>query len=355
MSSVSIVWLSLDPHRRKIDYYPKHISSIIEKRFKERDIWNSDKCVLGSDFFNATVHFHPSGSLYQTTPGMSMGRAVFKPPGYRSVKRIQLRSSNDTNISIYTKQVQGEWRITNNVIDSEVNFNEQVSTDVLVSGREDNIQNNTFWKPEDLNINDKHVVVWQWCRGVPERQGNLMNLGEEWWIPYLQYQNEIIESSYNANYNNIEITLPTDNSKRLIKFNNNNCYANQVDTIHNKYRFVRRVIITISKLKEKLANMNNQPLDPSILSTLVDSDEIPREYFCCISQDIMKDPVKTTDNHTYDRSSIEQWFRTRYTSPLTGLELNDITLTPNIELRNQIQEYTRLKTSQVQSDNSNNT
>ena len=62
----------------------------------------------------------------------------------------------------------------------------------------------------------------------------------------------------------------------------------------------------------------------------------------------MVDPVKTSDNHTYDRSSIERWFLTRYTSPLTGLVLHDITLTPHIELKNQIQEYIKLKMSQTQ-------
>ena len=49
----------------------------------------------------------------------------------------------------------------------------------------------------------------------------------------------------------------------------------------------------------------------------------------------MIDPVETTDNHTYDRLSIERWFQNRHTSPLTGLVLDDITLTPHDELGNQ--------------------
>ena len=82
-----VVWLSVDPVRRKIDFYPRAIASRIEQSGTERDPRTAAACVLGSDFFNATVHFHPSGSCYQTTPGISMGRAGFKQPGYRSVKR----------------------------------------------------------------------------------------------------------------------------------------------------------------------------------------------------------------------------------------------------------------------------
>ena len=178
-----------------------------------------------------------------------------------------------------------------------------------------------------------------------------MALSDEWWLPYLQHQNQIIETAYGEYEQHVDITLATDNSSRRIKFNENNCFGTQLDIINHKSRCVRRVVITIAKLKEKLEAMNNQPLDPAILSTLVETDEIPHEYFCCISQEVMIDPVKTTDNHTYDRSSIERWFQTRHTSPLTGLELHDITLTPHTELKNQIQEYIRLKSNEQTQSN----
>tara|TARA_Y100000389_G_scaffold126785_1_gene124115 strand:+ start:75 stop:566 length:492 start_codon:yes stop_codon:yes gene_type:complete len=83
-----VCWLSINPVLKKIDYYPKAIAMRIEKAYDERDIYAPSCCVLGTDLFNATIHFHHSGSCYQTTPGMSMGRAGFKQPGYRSVKRV---------------------------------------------------------------------------------------------------------------------------------------------------------------------------------------------------------------------------------------------------------------------------
>ena len=68
-----ICWLSVDPVRRKVDFYPRNIAAKIEKKYQERDPWDRGGISLGSDFFNSTIHFHPSGSLYQTTPGISMG------------------------------------------------------------------------------------------------------------------------------------------------------------------------------------------------------------------------------------------------------------------------------------------
>jgi hypothetical protein len=345
VTSVPIIWVSLDPVHQEVNFYPRAIAAKIEQKYNQRSGYERTiptNIVLGSNFFNATVHFHHHKGCYQTTPGINLGRHGIKPPGMRSVKRIQL-TSDMTHIQIYAKKHKGEWRITNHPHLAERTFNVEIPSDVVVNGTEEINENNTFWKPEDLNDDDKFVVVWQWCKGVPERQGDLMALSDKWWLPYLQEQNQIIETAYSEHEQHVDITLVTDNSTRQIKFNKNNCFGIQLDVINDKSRCVRRVIITIAKLKEKLQAMNNQPLDPAILSSLALCDEIPAEYFCCISQEVMIDPVKTHDNHIYDRSSIERWFKTRYTSPLTGLELVDITLTPHNELKNQIQEYIRLK------------
>jgi|TARA_B110000967_G_C18901027_1_gene575102 hypothetical protein len=353
MTNVSVAWLSLDPVRQQIDYYPRAIATRIEQKYNQRCSYERTiptNIVLGSDFFNATIHFHHRNGCYQTTPGINLGRNGMKQPGMRSVKRIQL-TSDMTHLEIHAKRYHGEWRITNHPHLAERTFNVPIPSHVVVDGTEEINESNTFWKPEDLNNDDKFVVVWQWCRGVPERQGNLMVLSDEWWLPYLQHQNQIIETAYGEYEQHVDITLATDNSSRRIKFNENNCFGTQLDIINHKSRCVRRLVITIAKLKEKLEAINNQPLEPAILSTLVETDEIPHEYFCCISQEVMIDPVKTTDNHTYDRSSIERWFQTRHTSPLTGLELLDITLTPHTELKNQIQEYIRLKSNEQTQSN----
>jgi len=403
--TTQIVWLSLDPVRKQIDYYPAYIANMLENSYNNSE----NNCHLGREFFNATVHFNTDESnngFYQTTNGAYTGRGGFKPPGYRCVKRIIL-DENNRNIQIYsTKTYYNEWRIIEEHYDSMYTFNLIIPDEFIIikninithnsnidnsensnsensnsensnsenSNSENSNSNNSnsnnnriinidtnnynnnnnsdtisYWKPEDLENDNKLVAVWKWCRGVPEQQGNVMVLGDSWWIPYLQHQNEIIETAFKNNELYTEITLDTDNSTRTIAFNQTSCYAYQRDFTNNNVRCVQRVIISIRKLKELIDLINNLPIDSSILSRVVNnSEEIPHEFYCCISQNIMSDPVKTIDGHTYDRSSIERWFQTRPTSPLTGLLLESTELTPNVQLQQQIKEYIRLKMEQTQ-------
>lgn len=360
MDNTDIVWLSVDPDRRKVDFYPKLIAERIEKSFNEQ--YDSIKmgipttCVLGVDFFNATVHFKIDGNCYQTTLGFNMGRAGFKQPGYRSVRRMPV--PNNKTIQVFTKQIHSELRITNTEIYSEKTFNEKVPDGCIIKG--DFIVNQhkiTAWKPENLDPKDSdletNVVIWQWCKGVPEKQGNLMKLSDDWWEPYLYEQNLQIEDAFSNNKTSTIIILPINNTERKIQFIENSIFAKQKDSINNKQRLVRRKIVTIQELIELIYNINKKPVDISLLPTLVSSDEIPHEFFCCISQDIMLDPVKTIDEFTYDRVSIEKWFENSWKSPLTGLELESKYLEPNTDLKLKIEEFTKLKLANNKFSNNN--
>ena len=60
-------------------------------------------------------------------------------------------------------------------------------------------------------------------------------------------------------------------------------------------------------------------------------------------QEIMKDPVFDADGYTYDRESIQQWFDAgNRRSPMTGLELRSLDLTPNRAIKSAIHAW-RLK------------
>ena len=65
---------------------------------------------------------------------------------------------------------------------------------------------------------------------------------------------------------------------------------------------------------------------------------IPHEWKCPITLAIMKDPVICPDGHTYERNAIERWLSTNNNSPMTGLPIDRHILTPNIALRNLIQQ-----------------
>ena len=343
-----VVWLSVDPVRRKIDFYPGPIAKKIETAYSERDLSSSSTCILGSDFFNATVHFHPSGTCYQSTPGMSMGRAGFKQPGYRSVKRVIVK--DEDTISLYAKRVHGEWRIAKSETDygtdmssfSTVKLSEDIPNNTRVDcGSNNNMEEQLkVWTSEDLDSSafDVNVIVWQWCRGTPENQGNLLHLGDEWWAPYNSEITSIIEEAFKRQEQNVNIELPVI-GERTIKFQDNTCYASQYSLDETKSRFVRRVVKTIQEVKIMFDNLSKPLLNIDELIAGLPDGTYPHEFNCPILQDIMKDPVTTIDGFTYERMAIETWFQTSSKSPLTGLELTNTSLFPNLNIKRAIDKF----------------
>ncbi|XP_033208709.1 WD repeat, SAM and U-box domain-containing protein 1-like isoform X2 [Belonocnema kinseyi] len=72
----------------------------------------------------------------------------------------------------------------------------------------------------------------------------------------------------------------------------------------------------------------------------IDEAEIPYEFLCPITQELMKDPVECSDGHTYERAAINEWFLCgKFTSPMTNEPLHDKNVTPNITLRNAIYAF----------------
>ena len=67
--------------------------------------------------------------------------------------------------------------------------------------------------------------------------------------------------------------------------------------------------------------------------------EVPDEYICPITAEIMTDPVTTLDGFTYERAAITEWLRTKDTSPKTGATLESKVLIPNYNLRSMIRSF----------------
>ena len=45
------------------------------------------------------------------------------------------------------------------------------------------------------------------------------------------------------------------------------------------------------------------------------------EFLCPITHDLLREPVVACDGHTYERTAIEKWLRSRNISPMTGDEM----------------------------------
>ncbi|XP_017222283.1 U-box domain-containing protein 1 isoform X2 [Daucus carota subsp. sativus] len=70
------------------------------------------------------------------------------------------------------------------------------------------------------------------------------------------------------------------------------------------------------------------------------SFNIPDEYRCPISLDLMRDPVIVASGHTYDRNSIAQWINTgHHTCPKSGQRLIHMALIPNYALKSLIHQW----------------
>ncbi|XP_010916175.1 U-box domain-containing protein 10 isoform X1 [Elaeis guineensis] len=71
-----------------------------------------------------------------------------------------------------------------------------------------------------------------------------------------------------------------------------------------------------------------------------DSPEIPRDFRCPISLELMRDPVIVATGQTYERSSIQRWIDCGNRScPKTQQKLQHLTLTPNYVLRSLIMQW----------------
>jgi len=80
---------------------------------------------------------------------------------------------------------------------------------------------------------------------------------------------------------------------------------------------------------------------PSVGSHRSSSSVVNHAFICPITREVMTDPVMATDGFTYERAAIEQWLRTKSTSPQTNSKLSSTNLIPNHSLKSMIMEYQR--------------
>ncbi|CAI9762265.1 unnamed protein product [Fraxinus pennsylvanica] len=95
---------------------------------------------------------------------------------------------------------------------------------------------------------------------------------------------------------------------------------------------------TQEDLKKRKMPMNNIRQDQSFSQSMVFN--VPDEYRCPISLDLMKDPVIVASGHTYDRNSIAQWINSgHHTCPKSGQRLIHMALIPNYALKSLIHQW----------------
>ncbi|XP_057441773.1 U-box domain-containing protein 1-like [Lotus japonicus] len=87
-----------------------------------------------------------------------------------------------------------------------------------------------------------------------------------------------------------------------------------------------------------LYNKNHDSSSSSMSISVIPN--IPDEFRCPISLDLMRDPVIVSSGHTYDRNSIAQWINTgHHTCPKSGQRLIHTALIPNYALKSLVQQW----------------
>ena len=87
---------------------------------------------------------------------------------------------------------------------------------------------------------------------------------------------------------------------------------------------------------------SSRAVGPSEASEVV---EVPDDYICPITAEIMTDPVSTMDGFTYERTAITEWLRTNNTSPFTGATLESKALIPNLLVRSLLRAFIGARTA----------
>ncbi|XP_059302005.1 U-box domain-containing protein 1-like [Lycium ferocissimum] len=95
--------------------------------------------------------------------------------------------------------------------------------------------------------------------------------------------------------------------------------------------------LMIKKKLKQPASMSIRPEQSSCYSVV---PNIPDEFRCPISLDLIRDPVIVASGHTYDRNSIAQWIYSGHrTCPKSGQRLIHMALIPNYALKSLIHQW----------------
>jgi hypothetical protein len=132
----------------------------------------------------------------------------------------------------------------------------------------------------------------------------------------------------------VECRLPT----RTITLAQSTMHAapDPVDTDHVDKR--RRVAVEADVHQISRTETTAEPPTAThpMMAAASESDVCPARFLDPVTLAIMSDPVSTCDGRTFDRSTVEEWFKTQTTSPLTGAELATRVVVPNFALRESI-------------------
>eukprot|EP00249_Psilotum_nudum_P016109 c25661_g1_i1 orf=536-2569(+) len=114
--------------------------------------------------------------------------------------------------------------------------------------------------------------------------------------------------------------------------------VSRISSLMSFIRYCKCVLYGVTEMEEMDRTPGGDPVSPGDYEE--NDRQIPDEFKCPISLDLMRDPVIVATGQTYDRASITRWIEDgQSTCPKSGLKLIHTGLIPNYALRSLISQW----------------
>jgi hypothetical protein len=114
---------------------------------------------------------------------------------------------------------------------------------------------------------------------------------------------------------------------------------------------LRNIITKLNSIHFHIASESQIPTTVSSVHLL---SNIPDDFVCPITHELMVDPVLAADGFTYERHAITKWIAANTKSPMTNQELDTSALFPNRILKSQIREWSERNQTALAAENPGN-
>eukprot|EP01083_Nonionella_stella_P170245 578992_1 len=191
------------------------------------------------------------------------------------------------------------------------------------------------------DIRDKFERLWG------EFESKWMKWNVEDVISWFKYKTTAMETGtkHDIDWDKTEKQLKSRNisGKALQKFND---LTFEFIGIQD-FEVVDHLVCAIKELREKYSKGNKE-------ENVDKTKQIPKEYLCPITKQIMQDPVIAFDGHNYDRNAIESYLKIHQTSPITGATADYLIVFPNHKLKTDISQYVTAHSIDLETQNEAN-
>eukprot|EP01083_Nonionella_stella_P310630 1104467_1 len=191
------------------------------------------------------------------------------------------------------------------------------------------------------DIRDKFERLWG------EFESKWMKWNVEDVISWFKYKTTAMETGtkHDIDWDKTEKQLKSRNisGKALQKFND---LTFEFIGIQD-FEVVDHLVCAIKELREKYSKGNKE-------ENVDKNKQIPKEYLCPITKQIMQDPVIAFDGHNYDRNAIESYLKIHQTSPITGATADYLIVFPNHKLKTDISQYVTAHSIDLETQNEAN-